>query len=263
MPGALGTEPTIGLGQLLQPYPQYGSLTQDQWPGNVDHYYGLAISVTRPMTHGWTFLGTYNYSLQSHTDFYNDIAYYANHMQMFDRGLPRHNLRLSGTYQLPFGKGKQYLSNAPKWLDEIVGGWATSDIFYFMSGDLMGMPTTGMVCNPSENIPHGYWLNPACFTTAPQYTVATAPPYYEGLRGPRYFELDSTAVKNFRISERFNLEFRLEMYNSPNHYIPADPEICGPATGCGSVGGKSVAEASGSNGANYGRELQGSLRLHW
>jgi hypothetical protein len=260
MPGPLGTESTIPLSQLLQPYPQYGSLTQYQWPGNVDHYYGLAISVTRPMTHGWTFLGTYNYSLQSHTDYYNDINYYANNLQMFDRGLPRHNIRLSGTYQLPFGKGRSYLSNAPRWLDEIVGGWATSDIFYFMSGDLMGFPTTGMLCNPSQNIPKGYWFNPSCLSIAPPYTESTAPPYYEGLRGPRYFQLDSTAVKYFKIGERFNLEFRLEMYNSLNHYIPADPNI---GYSYGAVDGKSTAEASGSNGANYGRELQGSLRLHW
>ena len=263
MPGPLGTEPTIGLGQLLQPYPQYGSLTQYQWPGNVGHYYGLAISVTRPMTHGWTFLGTYNYSLQSHTDYYDDFTYYANNMQMFDRGLPRHNLRLSGTYQLPFGKGRTYLSNAPKWLDEIVGGWATSDIFYFMSGDLTSFPETGMICNPTENIPKGMWFNANCITTAPAYTVATSPSYYEGQRGPRYFELDSTAVKYFKITERVNLEFRLEMYNSINHFIPADPNVCGVSI-CGlGYAGISTGEASGSNGANYGRELQGSLRVHW
>jgi hypothetical protein len=50
------------------------------------------------------------------------------------------------------------------------------------------------------------------------------------------------------------------MYNSLNHYIPADPNI---GASYGAVDGKSTAEASGSNGANYGRELQGSLRLHW
>jgi len=261
MPGPIGTEQNISLSQLLQPYPQYGSLTQYQWPGNRDHYYGTAISVTRPMAHGWTFLGTYNYSLQSHTDYYNDISYYANQLQMFDRGLPRHNIRLSGTYSLPFGKGKQFLGSAPWWVDEIVGGWATSNIFYWMSGDLMAFPTTGMVCNPTENIPTGYWFNPNCLTVPPPYTLATSPPYYEGMRGPRYWDLDSTVGKTFRISERINLEFRLEMYNTPNVFIPADPNISATA---GSVNGKSTAEAQGgSMASNYGRELQGSLRLHF
>jgi hypothetical protein len=262
MPGPLGTEPDISLAQLLQPYPQYGGLTVYQWPGNRDHYYGLAISVTRPMAHGWTFLGTYNYSLQSHTDYYDDFTYYANQLQWFDRGLPRHNLRLSGTYQLPFGKGKQYLSNASRVVDAIVGGWATSDIFYFMSGDLLSFPETGMICNPTENIPAGYRLNPNCIINAPAYTVATSPSYYEGMRGPHFWQLDSTAVKYFRLTERFNLELRLEMYNSPNHFIPSDPNVCGVTVG-GSACGKSTWVAGGSNGANYGRELQGSLRLHF
>ena len=82
------------------------------------------------------------------------------------------------------------------------------------------------------------------------------------MRGPHFWQLDSTAVKYFNLSERFKLEFRLEMYNSPNHFIPSDPNICG-VTQCGSVGGKSTWVAGGSNGANYGRELQGSLRLHF
>ncbi len=76
MPGTLGTESTVSLSQLLQPYPQYGSLNLMGVPGNRDHYYGTAISVTRPFSHGWTFLGTYNYSLQNHTNYYDDIANY-------------------------------------------------------------------------------------------------------------------------------------------------------------------------------------------
>jgi hypothetical protein len=260
MNGYLGTSPTVSLSQLLQPYPQYGSLTLYGTPGNVDHYYGTAVSVTRRFAHGWTFLGTYNYSLQNHTNYYDDIAQFNQHLTMWDRGLPRHNLRMSGTYQLPFGKGRSYFSSVPKWVDEVIGGWSTSQIFYWMSGDLLGMPESGMVCDPRQNVPSGYWFNPNCLVTPPSYVMASSPPYYEGLRGPRFWQLDSTASKTFNINERFNLEFRLEMYNMPNVFIPSDPQI-GPSNG--TTDGKSIYEASGSNGANYGRELQGSLRLHF
>ncbi|MGO8735921.1 MAG: carboxypeptidase regulatory-like domain-containing protein [Terriglobia bacterium] len=263
MPGYLGTSATIPLSQLLTPYPQYGSLNQWMWPGYHDHYYGLALSVTRPLTHGWTFLGTYNYSLQSHSNYYNDIATFNNDLTMFDRQLPRHNLRLSGTYQLPFGSGRQYLAHVNKVVDEIINGWSTSDIFFWMGGDLMSFPTTGVVCNPTQNIPTGYWINPNCLVNAPAYTIATAPPYYEGMRGPRYWELDSTFVKEFKITERYRLEFRMELYNLTNHFIPADPNICGVTQSCGATAGLSTAEASGSNGANYGREIQYSARFHF
>jgi hypothetical protein len=263
MPGVLGSEVQVPLSQMLRPFPQYGDLNTLSWPGQRDHYYGLALSVTRPMSHGWTFLGTYNYSVQNHTQYYNDIATYNNQLTMYDRGYPRHNLRLSGTYQLPFGRGRQYFSKAPKWVDEIIGGWDTSQIFYWMSGDLLSFPTSGMICNPTQNIPAGMWFNANCITTPPPFTIATNPPYYEGLRGPHYWDLDSTAVKNFRINERFNLELRLEMYNMPNIFIPSDPNVCG-VTQCGlGVAGVPTWVATGSNGSNYGRELQGSLRLNF
>jgi hypothetical protein len=262
MPGSLGTSSQVSLSQLLRPYPQFGDMWLWGTPGNRDHYYGTAISVTRPFAHGWTFLGTYNYSLQNHTAFYDDIDQYNRHFTMWDRGLPRHNLRFSGTYQLPFGKGRTYFSTAPKWVDEVIGGWSTSQIFYFMSGDLLGFPESGMVCDPRQNKPSsgGYWFNPNCLVTPPSYTIPTAPPYYEGLRGPRFWQLDSTASKTFNINERFNLEFRLEMYNMPNVFIPGDPCV---GSSCGTSDGLSLTEAGGSNGANYGRELQGSLRLHF
>ncbi len=262
MPGTMGTAATISLSQLLTPYPQFGSLNQWGWPGRRTHYYGTAISITRPMTHGWTFLGTYNYSLQNRDRYYNDIDTYNNKFTMFDYGSPRHNIRLSGTYQLPFGRGRQYFSNVPWFVDEIIGGWATSNIFYFVSGQLLSFPPYGMICNPRDNVPTGMWFNANCITTPPSYTMATQPLYYEGIRGPHFWDLDTTAVKNFRISERFNLEFRLEMYNTPNIFIPSNPNVCSP-TQCPGIAGIPNWVANGSNGSNYGREMQGSLRLHF
>ena len=131
---------------------------------------------------------------------------------------------MSGTYQLPFGKGKSYFSTVPKWVDEVIGGWSTSQIFYWMSGDLLSFPDVRHgLRSQAEHSERAYWFNPNCITTPPSYTMATAPPYYQGLRGPRFWQLDSTASKTFNINERFNLEFRLEMYNMPNKLHPRRP----------------------------------------
>jgi hypothetical protein len=88
--------------------------------------------------------------------------------------------------------------------------------------------------------------------------MMTSPFYYEGMRGPRYWDLDSTFVKSFKITERYNLEFRMELYNLTNTFIPSDPNVCG-VTQCGSVGGLSNWMALD----NYGREIQFSVRLHF
>jgi hypothetical protein len=264
MSGTLGTSSTVSLGQLLQPYPQYGSMNVYDYLHNERvHYESTGISITRPMAHGIALLTTYNYSRQNIDGFYDDMATYNKQFQLFDRGLPRHNFRVTGTYQLPFGKGRTFLNNAPKWVDEIVGGWATSDIVYLTSGallDFSGHEYGGVICDPTRNIPQGEWFNANCLVAPPAYTPASSPRYYEGLRGPKFWQLDSTAVKNFRISERFNMEFRIEMYNMPNHFIPSSPNVCGP-TECGHSAGISTWVAGSSQGANYGRELQGQARL--
>jgi hypothetical protein len=40
-----------------------------------------------------------------------------------DTGVPKHRVRWNWIYDLPFGKNKAILSNAPKWLNAMVGGW--------------------------------------------------------------------------------------------------------------------------------------------
>ena len=48
---------------------------------------------------------------------------------------------------------------------------------------------------------------------------------YHGLRGPRFWQLDSTLVKYFKITERVKFELRIEFYNLPNAFMPSDPDL--------------------------------------
>lgn len=45
----------------------------------------------------------------------------------------RHNLNINGTFDLPFGKGRSFLSSN-RVLDKIVGGWTIGTIFNFQTG---------------------------------------------------------------------------------------------------------------------------------
>jgi hypothetical protein len=46
----------------------------------------------------------------------------------------KHMLNGNWVYHLPFGRGKQFGTNMPLWLDEIVGGWTTSGSAVLFSG---------------------------------------------------------------------------------------------------------------------------------
>ena len=49
--------------------------------------------------------------------------------------------------------------------------------------------------------------------------------YYNGLRGPNLWQLDSTLVKYFKVTERIKFELRMEFYNMPNVFMPSDPDL--------------------------------------
>jgi len=46
----------------------------------------------------------------------------------------RHNITTDILLQLPFGKGKKFLGNASKWVDEVIGGWQVSTLGRYRSG---------------------------------------------------------------------------------------------------------------------------------
>src|SRR5262249_10175887 len=73
--------------------------------------------------------------------------------------------------------------------------------------------------------------------------------------GPGIFNLDFGLYKNFKLSERFTMQFRSEFYNSINN----------PAFGSATQSGLSTNLTDGSygqiTGAGDGREIQFGLKL--
>lgn len=255
MPGTLRTQPTVPASQLLRPYPQYGDLNLYGWPGTTDHYYALQMQAQRQMASGLTFLVAYNYNQEYHGLWFNQTDYYNNRITMWDRGNPRHNLRVAGTWELPFGRGRRYLTNAHPIIDAVLGGWATSHIMMWRSGNLLIFQQANVTGDPRQNIPEGYYFNPSVFAVSPAYTPRTNPLYYDGLRGPRLWQLDSTLVKYFRITERVKFELRMEFYNLPNKFEPSDPDV--------GIGSGTMGRSTWVAGGNYGREIQYTGRIHF
>ena len=174
---------------------------------------------------------------------------------MFDRGRPRHNLRIAGTWELPFGRGRQHLNNLHPVLDAVLGGWATSHIYMWRSGDLLRFGTAQVSGDPTKDVPAGLYFNPAVFQVLPAYTPRTNPLQYDGLRGPRFWQLDSTLVKYFRVTERVKFELRMEFYNLPNAFMPSDPDV--------GIAGGTMGRSTWVAGGNYGREIQYTGRIHF
>lgn len=54
------------------------------------------------------------------------------------------------------------------------------------------------------------WFNTSVFKQATPFTPRTNPFQYDGITGPRFWQLDTTISKNFTLTERFKVELRLE-----------------------------------------------------
>ena len=68
--------------------------------------------------------------------------------------------------------------------------------------------------NPFAGTPHdrNQWFNPAAFAVPALYMFGDAP--RNALTGPPLFSADWALFKNFKIAERFHLQFRWEVYNA-------------------------------------------------
>ena len=171
-------------------------------------------------------------------------------------------------YELPFGKGRHYLSSASRALDLLAGGWQTTGIFTIGSGLPFSVGFDSSLPNwPGMNNSNNYadkigspklsnpsltqWFNPAAFAVPAPYTYGNAAPY--SLFGPHYFDWDMGIFKTFPLTERFKLTFRSDLMNVLNH-----PNFGNPIN---DISNPSVGAITGTSG--NARAVQFSLRLEF
>ena len=181
------------------------------------------------------------------------------------------NFEATAIYELPFGKGKRWVSSGKS--ANIIGGWQLSGLF----SDYGGRPFSVVANNNlnangssqranciGEPIQSGtllQWYDPSTFS-APAATGfgncgETA------FRGPGLINADISIQKKFFFGERWNLAFVTEMFNVGNTPHHASPGY-GPSTGTTSANNvQNSAFMNVTQIANTGRDGidQRTLRL--
>jgi hypothetical protein len=191
-------------------------------------------------------IGYYSYYLQ---DYYNKRA--EKSIAAFDY---THNLKLTWIYDLPFGKGRKWLSSSGA-LDRLVGGWRLTGIHNYRVGDplqivntslspgvdgswwirgdvIAGVPQTVAWTGPVDSENGTQYLNPAAFGSPDadpnwgSYATrwGTAPRFLGSTRGPGFQSEDVGILKDTRITERFVLKFRADFFNLLNRTGRGNPD---------------------------------------
>ncbi|MCC6858844.1 MAG: TonB-dependent receptor [Bryobacterales bacterium] len=254
-PGQLRYQKTVTVGSLLKQYPQYGTLGQMLTPRMLNRYHALQLRVQRPFANGFGILWTYNYNRERQSNFFNAIDQYADRFTFLDSNNPRHRMNIAGTYDLPFGKGRPWMSDANAVVNAILGGWSTSWIFSYNSGAFLRFGQLTVTGDPRISNPtRSRYFDTSVFKPAEPYTPRTNPYQYAGVTGPRFGNLDATLSKFFPLrGESLRLEFKMEAYNLSNSFMASNPSM----DVYSSLFGRSTGQA------NRGREMQYSMRLHF
>ena len=294
------------------PFPDFGQGASYAATEGTSAYHGLQTKVEKAFAGGFNFLATYTFSktLSDAGDLLNGgslAGYRAPDVPgagiRYDYGLANFDIRnvfhLSGGYQLPFGKGKHFMSDAGGATDKIVGGWSIQWLATLQGGQPITLScpngtTNGTGCYDllvSGQNPHlGLhtdangklsWIgNAAAFAQPPACTQAAigAPLVNCGISalgggpaqipGPGFHRLDFSIFKEIPINERFRFQFRTEIFNILNH-----PNFNAP--GFGGNGVQSVSGSTNFNNANFGeigstrdapydsRQIQFALKLYY
>ncbi len=263
-PGTLRSQTTITQGGLLRPYPQYGVINQTNNTGKGERLNSFEIQAQRPFWKGISVLVAFAYQREQTQEFFDDLATYARQFEWRDTDTPRSRFTSAVSWDIPVGKGRRLLNDAPKGVDLVVGGWTFTTITRLYSGRPLFFTQNLIVDgNPKlDNPTQDRWFDTSKFHALPTSTNPALPvnlrkrdnPWtFPGVEGPGIWQSDITLSKSFQLTERFRLEVRGESYNVFNHLNLANPIVDFNNANFGRITTKLV--------AYNGREVQYGLRL--
>lgn len=219
MPGQLRTQANVPVTQLLRQYPQYGDIQQRLTGQAGNRYQALQISLQRPFVNGFNFVLGYNYNRERNEEYYDEQDNFVDNLTYQPAVNPRHRWTGAAIYQLPFGKGRKYMSNSNRVLDGVFGGWSLSTLFSVNTGQYLRFGGLLVDGDPSLDSPtKERAFDTSKFQRLPAFTRRTNPLQYDGVKGMRFKNLDMTLAKSFRIVERVSFELRMEAYNATNTF---------------------------------------------
>lgn len=278
--GVVGTA-KVQASQLLLPYPTFSNINYQFDDNDKAKYYSLIVKGQKRFSNGLTFLSAFTWSRNwdessagagntlnsgavAPQNPYNMAAEYA--FANVDSPL---RWTTSFSYDLPFGKGKKFVNSSNLILSNVVGGWSLNATSIFQTGFPLQISqaknynssfgygsqrpnASGVspVTNGSLESRLNDYINPAAFSTAPEYTFGnlarTIP-----MRGPGQANWDMSLFKTFTIKERIKSQFRFEALNAMN-----TPLFYAPNTSFGSSTFGQITQQ-----ANFSRELELALRF--
>lgn len=253
---------------FLMTNPEFSSVTTQLNPGSSSNYNALNARFAKLLGHGLTLNGVFEWSRQLGT--FNQL----NQGDVLNYGettsdYPFH-FAAYGTYELPFGRGRQFLSNDNRILDEAIGGWQVSAVYQFLSGTPISWGNviyTGNGYNDFHNVQHsannvngGKVFNTSVFDirtcenggTSCNNDPTNGKPYNPNIQPtgnnyrtfPAYLlrqdytsDWDANVQKDFTAYENMKVELRMDCFNVLNRPQYNTPNVSPTSSAFGTTSG--------------------------
>lgn len=140
---------TGNLSQAMRPFPQYGYINSDSYLQNVGQstYNALIARLERRFHNGFNLLASYTFS-KTLTDadaiqpYYSTLQNQGGTQNPYDHKAEKavsnedipNNFVVSYLYDLPVGRGKKFLANAPRPVSAVISGWRVSGVQRYLGG---------------------------------------------------------------------------------------------------------------------------------
>jgi carboxypeptidase family protein len=253
---------TVPAGQLLRKYPEYYDITDAASWDRSSKYDSLQATFQHRFEKGGTALVAYTWgkilgNADNTTGYFldsvgsnTDVAQDPNNLHA-ERALSyfdvRQRLVVSYVLDLPFGNGQRFLHDANGVTNALAGGWGVDGITTFQSGFPIplidqgataistyfggGIPRPNYTagCNKStsgsrQSRALNGWYNISCFTAPAEFGYGNESRTDSSLMGDGVKNFDFAVFKTTHIAERFNVQFRTEIFNIFNRTQFAAPQ---------------------------------------
>jgi hypothetical protein len=265
----------ISRAQLLRPFPHFLSVVQANGTWGASSYHSLQVKGERRFANGFTLLASYSFSklIDDVTGAFAGEAISGTVFQNFNNlraersisalDVPQ-RLVTSFIWELPFGPGKKYLRDG--FASKVLGGWQADGILTVSDGNILGItaqnnqtfsqggnqrPNWSGASPTLSNPTIDKWFDTSVFSQPVQYAFGNAPRTIPGLRSHGVKNLDFSVIKNTKIGEKINTQFRTEFFNALN-----TPRFGVPNTTFGNTNFGVV-----SNTINSARVIQVALKI--
>ncbi|MYK09220.1 MAG: hypothetical protein F4041_06225 [Acidobacteriia bacterium] len=204
------------------------------------NYHSFQTKVEKRLSHGLSFLTSYIWSKAindgrgaADSGGNGSLAPQNPRDLRAERGLAdehiAHRFVASYVYELPFGRGKKHMANAPAFVNGVLGGWVLAGIATATSGRMVNLTVRGNPSNSGDpNRPNvlrdwrlgadrrslDEWFDTAAFEPNARFAYGNAGRNL--IESPGQVNFDLSVYKNFAITEGTRVQFRFEAFNSFN-----------------------------------------------